>query len=56
MGAAGTVPETVWLDMITGIEPEATPGGVSALVVGPDMGMICDEGGSESDEPGEELV
>ena len=41
--------------MITSIESEPTPGWVPAPAVGPDMVMICGEGGSESDEESEEL-
>ena len=42
--------------MITRVELEPIPGWVPTLVVGPNMVTICGEGGSESDEPGEESV
>ena len=51
--------ETIPLDVTNEIEPEPTPGWVPAPDVGPDMVMICGEGGSELDEeldePEEEL-
>jgi len=60
MGVAEMVPETVSLDVTTGIEPEPTPGWVPTPIVGPNMVMICGEGGTKSDEeseePGEESV
>lgn len=60
MGAAQTIPETISLDVTTGIEPEPTPGWVPTPTVGLDMVTICSEGGSklneESKRPGEESV
>ena len=60
MGVVRTVPETVLLDVTTGIELEPTPGWVPTPAVGPYMVTICSEGGSESNEEsekiGEELV
>ena len=54
MGATRTVPETVLLDVTTGVEPVPTPGWVLAPAMGPNMVMICGEGGSESDEESNE--
>jgi len=56
MGAVRTVPETVPLDVTTGIEPEPTRGWLPAPAVGPDMVTISGEGGSHSDEQSGELV
>ena len=50
------IPNTVLLDVTTGIDPEPTLGWVPALALGPYMVTICGEGGSELDEPGEESV
>ena len=60
MGAGGIVPEAVTLDVGIKVQPKPTPSCVPAPVVGPDMVMLCGEGGSESDkesnEEKEELV
>ena len=57
-GAIGTVPEIVPPDATIDIELEPTLFWVPTLAVGSNMMMICDEGGSESNEesegPGEE--
>ena len=55
MVAAEMVPETVSLDVTTGIEPDPTPGWVPAPTVGPDMVTICREGGPKSNEELDEL-
>ena len=60
MGVTGTIPMIVPLDVTMGIELESTLGWVLAIAMGPHITVICDEGGSESDEesgePGEESV
>jgi len=45
MGAAGTVPKLVPLYVTTGVELDPTPSWVLAPVVGPNMMMVCGEGG-----------
>jgi len=50
MGAARTDLETVPLDVTTSIEPKPTPSWVPTPAVGPNMVVICSEGGSKSDE------
>ena len=50
MGASRTYPETVPLDVTTGIESEPTPSWVPTQGLGPDMVTICGEAGLESNE------
>jgi len=54
MGAAGTVPKAISLDVTIRIKLKPTLGWVPAPAVGPGMVMICGEGGSESNEESEE--
>lgn len=49
-GAAGMVPVMVRLDVMNRVEPKPTPSWFPAPIVGPDMMMVCSEGGLESDE------
>jgi len=60
MEVVGMVPETIFPDMTTEIEPKPTLGCVRTPAMVPDMVTICGEGGLEVDEesyePGEELV
>lgn len=55
MGATGTVPETILLNVTTEIELDPTTSWVPTPAVDPSMVTICSEGGSELDEESDEL-